>query len=67
PQRKFDAEDERLMTSLGKFASSAYRILVSLDALNFAMAEREKAEAALRLSNARLEDLIESVREHCGS
>lgn len=59
PRRKFDAEDERLMTSLGKVASSAYRILVSLDALNFAMAEREKAEAALRLSNAKLEDLIE--------
>jgi len=58
-RRKFDAEDERLMTSLGKFASSAYQILVSLDALNFAMAEREKAEVALRLSNAKLEDLIE--------
>jgi len=58
-RRKFDAEDERLMTSLGKFASSAYQILVSLNALNFAMAEREKAEVALRLRNAKLEDLIE--------
>jgi signal transduction histidine kinase len=58
-QRKFDAEDERVMTSLGKFASSAYQILVSLNALNFAMAGREKSEAALRLSNATLEDLIE--------
>jgi signal transduction histidine kinase len=58
-RRKFDAEDERLMTSLGKFASSAYQILVSLNALNFAMAEREKAEVALRLSNAKLENLIE--------
>ena len=59
PSRKFDAEDERLMTSLGKFASSAYQILVSLGALNFAMGEREKAEMALRRSNAKLEDLIE--------
>jgi signal transduction histidine kinase len=58
-RHKFDAEDERVMTSLGKFASSAYQVLVSLDALNFAMAEREKAEAALRLSNAKLENLIE--------
>jgi signal transduction histidine kinase len=58
-RRKFDAEDERLMTSLGKFASSAYQILVSLNALNCAMAEREKAELALRLSNAKLENLIE--------
>lgn len=59
PRRKFDAEDERLMTSLGKFASSAYQILVSLDALNFAMAARDKSEVALRLSNAKLEDMIE--------
>jgi signal transduction histidine kinase len=59
PQRKFDTEDERILTSLGKFASSAYQILVSLDALNSAMAERERAEVALRLSNATLEALIE--------
>ena len=58
-QRKFDAEDERLMTSLGKFASSAYQILVSLNALNYAMAARDTAEVELRLSNAKLEDLIE--------
>jgi signal transduction histidine kinase len=58
-QHKFDAEDERVMTSLGKFASSAYQILVSVNAANFAIAEREKAEAALRLSNARLENLID--------
>jgi signal transduction histidine kinase len=58
-RRKFDAEDERVMISLGKFASSAYQMLVSLNALNFAMADREKAEAALRLSNAKLENLIE--------
>ncbi len=57
---RFDAEDERLMTSLGKFASSAYKILTSLDNLNFAMAEREKAEVALRLSNATLENQIEA-------
>jgi len=58
-RRKFDAEDERLMTSLGKFASSAYQILVSLDAVNSALAERQKAEAALHLSNTKLERLIE--------
>ena len=59
PQRKFDAEDERVMLSLGKFASSAYQILKSLDALNLEMEQREKAEASLRLSNAKLESLIE--------
>jgi signal transduction histidine kinase len=59
PLRKFDAEDQRLMISLGKFASSAYQILASLDALNLEAAQREKAEAALRLSNTKLENLIE--------
>ena len=47
-RHKFDAEDERLMKSLGKFASSAYQMLASLDALKFQIAERERAEAELR-------------------
>jgi len=59
PQRKFDAEDERLLLSLGKFASSAYQIMTSLDALSSEMDQREKAEALLRLSNAKLEGMIE--------
>src|SRR5580692_3440043 len=45
-RRKFDAEDERIMNSLGKFASSAYQALVSLDALTFEGAERQKPERA---------------------
>jgi signal transduction histidine kinase len=58
-RRKFDAEDERLMRSLGKFASSAYQIVASLDALKVEMVQREKAESALRLSNTKLENMIE--------
>jgi signal transduction histidine kinase len=58
-QRKFDMEDERLMLSLGKFASCAYQVLTSLDALNLGMARGEKTEVALRLSNTKLESLIE--------
>jgi PAS domain S-box-containing protein len=46
--RKFDAEDDRVMGSLGKFASSAYQALASIDDLKFQVAEREKAEAAVR-------------------
>jgi signal transduction histidine kinase len=59
PERKFDAEDERLMLSLGRFASSAYQILASLDAVHLEMTQRENAEASLRLSNSKLESLIE--------
>ena len=46
-RRKFDAEDDRVMDSLGKFASSAYQTLASIDELRFQIGEREKAEAAL--------------------
>jgi C4-dicarboxylate-specific signal transduction histidine kinase len=47
-RRKFDAEDDRVMGSLGKFASSAYQALASIDELRFQIGEREKAEAAVR-------------------
>jgi PAS domain S-box-containing protein len=47
-RRKFDAEDDRVMASLGKFASSAYQSLVHIEDLKFQVAEREKAEAEVR-------------------
>src|SRR5262250_1490409 len=47
-RRKFDAEDDRVMGSLGKFASSAYQALVRIDDLKFQVAERERAEAEVR-------------------
>jgi PAS domain S-box-containing protein len=42
PDRKFDAEDERMMNSLGKFASSAYQVVSTLDALKTQESERQK-------------------------
>ena len=47
-RRKFDAEDDRVMGSLGTFASYAYQALAFVDELRFQIGEREKAEAALR-------------------
>ena len=47
-RRKFDAEDDRVMASLGKFASSAYRALVHIEDLKIQVFEREKAEAEVR-------------------
>jgi len=47
-RRKFDAEDDRVMGSLGKFASSAYQALVRIDDLKLQVAAREKAETELR-------------------
>jgi PAS domain S-box-containing protein len=47
-RRRFDAEDDRVMGSLGKFAASAYQALVHIEDLKFQVAEREKAEAEVR-------------------
>jgi PAS domain S-box-containing protein len=47
-RRKFDAEDDRVMASLGKFASSAYQALAHIEELKVEVAEREKAEAEVR-------------------
>ncbi len=46
-RRKFDSEDERIMRSLGQFASVAYRTVASIDHLKVQIAAREKAEAEL--------------------
>jgi PAS domain S-box-containing protein len=45
---KFDAEDKRVMASLGKFASSAYQARKHIEDLKIQVAVREKAEAELR-------------------
>ena len=47
-RRKFDAEDDRVMASLGKFASSAYQALIHIEDLKIQVSEREKAEAEVR-------------------
>jgi transcriptional regulator with GAF, ATPase, and Fis domain len=47
-RRGFDAEDERLLESLGKYASSAYQTVMSIDRLKAQIAAREKAEATVR-------------------
>lgn len=47
-RRKFDAEDDRVMGSLGKFASSAYQALRHIENLRIQVSEREKAEAEVR-------------------
>jgi tRNA A-37 threonylcarbamoyl transferase component Bud32 len=49
-RRKFDAEDERLMTRLSTFASTAYQTLATIDELRFQISEHEKAERALKVS-----------------
>jgi PAS domain S-box-containing protein len=62
--RKFDAEDERLMSVLGQFASLAYQTLASINELKFQIAAREKAEAEVReLANgleAKVRRLVDS-------
>jgi PAS domain S-box-containing protein len=65
--RHFDGEDERLIGSLGKFASSACQTLKSLDALTFEVAERKKIDEALRRNETSLRDFVDNapIAMHC--
>lgn len=47
-RRRFDAEDHRLMSVLGQFASLAYQTLATIDDLKSEVAAREKAETRLK-------------------
>ncbi len=53
--RKFDAEDQRLLESMGRFASAAVQTVESIDCLISEVEARKKAEAELR----RLTDNLE--------
>ena len=57
-RRKFDAEDDRVMASLGKFASSAYQAVAHIEDLKIQVAEREKAEEEVRKLASGLEAKI---------
>jgi PAS domain S-box-containing protein len=61
--RKFDGEDDRVMASLGKFASSAYQSWMHIEDLKIQVAEREKAEAAVRELASGLEAKIRRLVE----
>jgi len=47
-RRKFDAEDLRLLESMGRFASAAYQAVESIESLRSEIAAREKAESEVR-------------------
>jgi PAS domain S-box-containing protein len=46
--RKFDAEDQRLLESMGRFASAAYQAVQAIEDLKSEAASRESAETELR-------------------
>jgi len=49
-RRKFDAEDERVLSRLSEFASTAYQTLATIDELRFQISEHQKAERAVRVT-----------------
>lgn len=57
----FDAEDERIMSSLGKFASAAYQTWKRIETLKIEVAERQKTDEALRKSESNLRDFLENA------
>ena len=62
-RRKFDGEDDRIMASLGKFASSAYQAWMHIEELKVEVAEREKAEAEVRQLASGLEAKVRRLVE----
>jgi transcriptional regulator with GAF, ATPase, and Fis domain len=52
--REFDAEDLRLLESMGRFASAAYQAVESIEDLRLEIASGEKAETALQALNDEL-------------
>ena len=61
--RKFDAEDLRLLESIGRFASAAYQTVESIESLKLQMAAREKAEDELRVLTESLEAQVRARTE----
>lgn len=59
--RKFDREDERLITSLGKFAAIAYQVSTAGHALEVQFTERKRAEDAVRESEQRFRHMIDAL------
>lgn len=57
-RRKFDSEDERIMNTLGQFASLAYQTVETIEDLKLQIAAREQAETALRALASGLEAKI---------
>ena len=62
-RRRFDVEDQRLLSVLGQFASLAYQTLGTIDDLNSQVAAREKAEARLRALTDELEAQVRTGEE----
>jgi C4-dicarboxylate-specific signal transduction histidine kinase len=62
-RRKFDAEDLRLLESMGHFASAAYQAVEFIEGLKLEMAAREEAEESLRELTASLEAQVRARTE----
>jgi signal transduction histidine kinase len=61
--RKFDAEDLRLLQSMGRFASAAYQAVEAIDDLRREISAREKAQAELRELTNSLEAQVRARTE----
>jgi signal transduction histidine kinase len=61
-RRKFDAEDERLMSSLGTFASLAYQVTEVLDIGKYGMIERTRTQNPLPNKEEQLRILADTFK-----
>jgi C4-dicarboxylate-specific signal transduction histidine kinase len=61
--KKFDAEDLRVLESMGRFASAAYQTVGSLETLRLEIAARDNAEKELRELTVGLEQQVQMRTE----
>ena len=59
--RRFDAEDVRIITSLGEFTSAAFHLLSSLDAATEAHREADRATAELQEADRRKDTFLATL------
>jgi C4-dicarboxylate-specific signal transduction histidine kinase len=62
-RRQFDAEDLRLLESMGRFASAAYQTVESIEHLSSEVAARERARTELRTLTEGLEAQVQARTE----
>lgn len=65
--RKFDAEDQRLLESLGRFAATAYTVWAALDAQEQHARTLREVNEALMLSSVRQHELTEQMQEQAAA
>jgi PAS domain S-box-containing protein len=64
PEKRFDAEDARLLVSVSRFAAAAYQLQAAVQQTNEVCAELQRSADDLQESEARFRFFIETVKDY---